>query len=105
MRTHPRSRPSRKPNQVRSDSGNVATFSLNSSSACVHTRALDRSFNCKRLGSNAVLNISELSRGRRDGRWSMLITLKGSLVLEAGNLTGTVGLSKVVVMAYTGMGL
>lgn len=35
----------------------------------------------------------------------MLITLKGVPWVPAGRVTGTVGLSKVVVMSYTGMGL
>lgn len=35
----------------------------------------------------------------------MLITLRGELPAPDGNVTGTVGLSNVVVMLYTGMGL
>ena len=35
----------------------------------------------------------------------MLITLRGGPCVPAGKVTGTVGLSKVVVISYTGTGL
>ncbi len=52
--------------------GNNATFSLNNFSAFCHTGAWDRSGSCRRLGSRASLKASEASRGRREGRWSIV---------------------------------
>jgi len=81
-------------------SGSVAHFSLNSFSACCHTRTFRQSFNCIKLGNNAALKASDASLGSRDGRWSMLMTLRGKSAGDAdGRWTGTVGRLKVVLMS------
>lgn len=53
-------------------SGRVATFSLKSFSASAQTLAVFLSFSCSKLSSRPALKDSEASRGRREGRWSML---------------------------------
>lgn len=75
--------------------GSVATFSLNSLSAPIHTLVECLSWSLSKCGSRALLKASLASRGIREGRWSMDMTLSGGPVLMS---TGTVGFSKVVLM-------
>lgn len=58
-----------------SSSGRVATFSLNSFSASTHTLAVFLSLSWSKLSSKPALKDSEASRGRREGRWSILSTV------------------------------
>lgn len=80
-------------------SGSVAHFSLNSFSACCHTRTFLQSFNCNRLGNKAALNASLLSLGNSEGKWSMLIIDSGKSLAPCCSFTGTVGSEKVVLMS------
>lgn len=95
-------------------SGRVATFSLKSFSASAQTLAVFLSFSCSKLSSRPALKDSEASRGSREGRWSMLrrisfkswlfaectyeMTERGTSFLSSLTSTGTVGLSKVVLI-------
>jgi hypothetical protein len=88
------------------DSGNVATFSLNSTSAPLHTGAseLRQSSSCNKYFRRSFENASLDSLGSSDGKWSMEMTLNGGPLLS-GSSTGTVGAVKTVLMVYTGIGL
>jgi len=75
--------------------GSVATFSLNSLSAPIHTLALCLSFNFIKLGRSAELNDSLASLGNKLGKWSMEMTLSGGPALVS---TATVGSEKSVLI-------
>lgn len=76
-------------------SGSVATFSLNNSSARLQTGFCFQCLSSRRYGRSASLKLSDASRGKSDGKWSMEITVTGGSFLTS---TGTVGLSNVVVI-------
>lgn len=83
-------------------SGKVATFSLKSFSALLQTGEFLQLFSCLKCGRRSLLKASELSRGSKEGRWSIDITESGGPDLTS---TGTVGSVKVVLIVYTGTGL
>jgi hypothetical protein len=73
--------------------GRVATFSENSVSARLQTGFCFQCLSSRRCGRSASLKASDASRGKRDGKWSIEITVTGGSLLTS---TGTVGLSNVV---------
>ena len=76
--------------------GSVATFSLNRLPASFQTLESCRRSSSNRLGSSAEENASLASRGKRLGRWSMLIILNGLVLDPSPRSTFRVGFANVV---------